>query len=197
MSLLDSVLGQLTSGNITEALSKKTGADTAQTQSIIEKALPALLGGIATNAASDDGAASLFNALEKDHDGSILDDVDHLENHAQSEKGSGILQHVLGGKLGTIEEMLNQETDADKGTIDSTLKGLAPLLMGALGKAKATEGLDLGGLATGLLSGKKELEDKGMLNSMLVSFLDKDGDGDIKDDLLNMGMSKLKGKFFG
>ena len=93
--------------------------------------------------------------------------------------------------------MLGNETGADKGTIDATLKGIAPLLMGALGKTKATEGFDVAGLTQGLLSGQKEMQDQGLLNGALVSFLDKDGDGDIKDDLLNMGVNALKNKFFG
>jgi hypothetical protein len=67
---------------------------------------------------------------------------------------------------------------------------LAPMLMGALGKATTQRGLDAGGLASVLgqdverMAGGKA----GGLQQMLGSVLDRDGDGDVDaNDLLQHG----------
>jgi hypothetical protein len=69
------------------------------------------------------------------------------------------------------------------------MKILAPLVMGSLGKAKKEGWLDASAIAWLVTGASKN-------SSMLTMFLDKNGDGDVKDDLLKMGMNYLKGKFF-
>ena len=50
---------------------------------------------MARNTSNQQGAESLHNALQKDHDGSILDNLGGFLNNAQSGPGAGILRHVL------------------------------------------------------------------------------------------------------
>ena len=69
---------------------------------------------------------------------------------------------------------------------------LAPVLMGAMGKAKKENGLDAGGIS-GLLSGMAA--QSGGIGGIL-SMLDKDGDGEVMDDVKDMGTGLLGG-FFG
>lgn len=73
-SLLDGLMQQLGSDTIAK-LGQQLGADSATTQQAVGAALPAILGALAKNAQSPDGAAALAGALEKDHDGSVLDNV--------------------------------------------------------------------------------------------------------------------------
>lgn len=195
MTLLQNVLTQLSSPQVAQAISKKTKADTNQTQSILEQALPVLLSGMAKQAQNKSGAKSLLSALDKDHDGSILDDLAELSNHPQAAKGKAILAHVLGDKVAGLEDLLGQKTGVDKSTVDQVLKLAAPLLLGALGKEKSINKLNVKDLKTSLAEAKKEIGENDA--SSLLSFLDQDGDGNIKNDLLRMGMDKLKKKFFG
>ena len=64
---------------------------------------------------------------------------------------------------------------------------LAPLVMGALGKAQREKGLDTGGLA-GMLGGEQQRAADAApgVMGMLTSFLDRDHDGSVMDDIGGM-----------
>lgn len=131
------------------SLSNQIGADEATTRKAVDQALPVLIQALGRNARSQQGAESLAKALDRDHDGSILDDLNaHLQKPEQA-NGHGILEHILGNKRGAVESVLGKKTGLSAGAIGSLLAALAPMLMGALGKAKKGGGLganDLGGL---------------------------------------------------
>lgn len=74
------------------------GANPQQVQSGIATALPALLGGLASNAQTPDGAQALNQALEQDHDGGLFDALSG--GGAANALGGGALMSVLGGLLG-------------------------------------------------------------------------------------------------
>ena len=96
---IEGLLGQvLGSGNV-GAISQAIGADESTTSTAIQAALPMLLGGLARNAQSEDGASSLSGALDRDHDGSVLDDIAGfvMGGGAQQSNGAGILGHIFGG----------------------------------------------------------------------------------------------------
>ena len=73
------------------------------------------------------------------------------------------------------------------------LSMLAPLVMGALGKAQRDGKLDPGGLA-GMLGGEQQRAADAApgVMGMLGKFLDRDGDGSVMDDIGGM-----LGKTFG
>ena len=75
------------------------------------------------------------------------------------------------------------------------LQLIAPIIMGVVGQKQKSNGLDLGGLAQVLLGGAKSggsNSGSGMAGGMLEKLLDMDGDGNMMDDLLNIGMKILK-----
>ena len=57
-----------------------------------------LVGALARNAQDPSKAGALSNALSRDHDGSVLDDVAGYLGRGDDADGDGILGHVLGGK---------------------------------------------------------------------------------------------------
>jgi len=63
------------------------------------------------NAKSSDGAKQIAQAVGKDHDGSILEDVaGHLfgdKGNSRMLNGQGILKHVLGGKQKQVAQGLS------------------------------------------------------------------------------------------
>jgi hypothetical protein len=201
MDLMDLLQGQLSKGMIDQLSQQIGGADRQKTAAATTGILSTLMGGLAKNAATPDGASSLANALDRDHDGSILDDVmGMLSGQVQpaSQKalnGSGILNHILGPRQSGAIDMISNMSGLDKNKTGSLMTMLAPVIMGALAKAKQQEGLDAGGLAS-LLSGtvsNRAQADPTM--SLVTRFLDSDGDGDISDDVARLGM-KFLGNLF-
>ncbi len=201
--LLNLIQSQLNDDSFMENLSQQIGgADTQQTKQAASGIATTLLGALAKNASSEEGARSLNEALEKDHDGSILDDVmGMLSGNKQPQNqrmlnGSGILNHLLGGKQNTAVDMISQQTGLDQNKTGNLMQMLAPVIMGALGKTKRQNGLNIGDLA-GLLSGSfsQQKQQTNVSSSLINSLLDQDGDGSITDDVANMGL-KMLGNLF-
>lgn len=159
------------------------------TAQAVKVALPAVMWKISANAKSEQGAHSLFNALKK-HDGSVLNDVSKLANDPDAAEASGILWHVFENDQSDVEKQIMKATWANSEQAQKILKIVAPMVMGSMWKAQ-DDGMDMVGMISGLskMSGWKS-------SSLLTSFLDKDGDWDIKDDILKMWVDQLKNKFF-
>ena len=192
MSLLELIQQQL-GGQAVDNISQKLGADRGTTGNAIDAALPLLLSAVARNASNPDQAQSLERAVSQDHDGSILNDVPGFINRAESGPGAGILSHVLGDRQQTVQNGLSQATGLDTGKTAQLLMMLAPLVMGALGRAKQERNLDAGGLST-LLAGENEhlKESAPGVMGALSRFLDRNKDGSVMDDV-----SGMIGKAFG
>lgn len=184
MSMLD-LLQQRLGGDAVQQISRRLGADHGTTQTAIAAALPMLVGALARNAQNPQGAGALANALQRDHDGSILDDVAGYLGGGQSADGNAILGHVLGTRQQTVQQGLGQATGLDASKAGMLLSMLAPLVMGALGKTARERGLDPGGLA-GMLGGEQQRAAQtapaGVMG-MLGKLLDRDGDGSVMDDI--------------
>jgi len=204
MSDLTGLITQALQGDALTKLSRQIGADEQQTRSAALAALPALLGAMKRNASTAEGATALSTALQSDHDGSILDHLGgFLGGSFQNERaanGTGILGHILGGQQETVQQGLSGATGLNLSQITKLLPLLAPIVMGALGRSQRQQPQQDGGGLTDLLSGAtssaREQAPSGALG-MLTGFLDKDGDGDIKDDLLKEAGSSVLGKIFG
>ena len=192
-SLLNTLMQQL-GGNAIQQISSQLGADPASTQTAVGAALPLLLGALGRNTASPDGAAALSNALQQ-HDGSVLNDLTgFLSTGGNTQDGSAIVGHILGGKQDAVASGLSQVSGLNAGSSSQLLAMLAPVVMGALGKTQQEQGLNAGGLAN-LLSGEQSHADS-MLGGLASQLLDANHDGSIVDDVMSMG-SKLLGGLFG
>jgi hypothetical protein len=190
MSLLD-MLQQRLGGDAVNQISSRLGTDPANTRTAIAAALPMLVGALARNAQDPGKAGALANALGR-HDGSVLDDVAGYLGRGDTGDGDGILGHVLGGKKETVQTGLGQAAGLDPAKAGTLLAMLAPLVMGALGKAQREKGLDTGGLAGMLGSEQQRAADAAPgVMGMLSSFLDRDHDGSVMDDIGGM-LGKLR-----
>lgn len=114
------------------------------------------------------------------------------------EDGKAILGHVFGTQQSRATAGVARASGLDSASASSLLAMLAPMLMGALGKTTAQQGLGAGGLSdllgqlTGGLGGQRG---GAGLQQALGNVLDKDGDGDVDaSDLLAAG-SSLFGSF--
>ncbi|MEO0469664.1 MAG: DUF937 domain-containing protein [Bacteroidota bacterium] len=193
MALLDQLASQFT-GDALSQLSNQLGTDESTTSSAIGAALPMLVSALAKNASSDEGAASLSNALQKDHDGGILDNLGGFLGSADNGAGPAILGHILGNKQSGAQAGISQISGMDAGKAGSLLENLAPVVMGMLGKQQRSEGLDIGGLAGMLMGARNQAQSSGSpAMDMIGSLLDQDGDGSFLDDVGGM-LGGLLGK---
>ncbi|MEM9920366.1 MAG: DUF937 domain-containing protein [Bacteroidota bacterium] len=203
MDLMDLLQGQLSEGLIDQLSQNLGGANKQQTADAASGILSTMVSALAKNASTPEGASSLANALDNDHDGSVLDNVMDMiggsNTNAQPENsrmmnGAGILKHVLGGKQSGAIDMISKISGLEGNKTGNLMSMLAPLVMGALGRTKREQGLNPTDLA-GMLSGSvQSASNKRAEMGLIGKFLDQDGDGSVMDDLANMGM-KLFGKF--
>ena len=192
MSLLQTLTEQIT-GSALSGLAGQLGADEGTTKSAITAALPMIISAMAKNASTDDGAAALTNALAKDHDGSILDNLGGFLSNTDNGPGAGILKHVFGGKRGMVEAGLSQMSGLDANKAGGLLENLAPLVMGYLGRQRQSQGLDASGIAGMLLGAKTQAkQESGGAMDLISNILDRDGDGSMLDDIGGMLGSFLK-----
>lgn len=195
-SVLDTVMQQIQGGGI-QQMSQSLGMGEDDVTNVVSGAIPALMGSLIRNGASDDGAASLLGALDRDHDGSILDDVaGFLGQSGSAGAGAGILRHALGAKQSTVETALSRSTGVDSASAGKILAMVAPIVMGALGRAKRQQGLDANGLS-GLLGQEEEIarQRSPQAVDMVARLLDSDSDGDVMDDVAKLGTSLLGSLF--
>lgn len=169
-------------------LARQLGASEKSTGAAVSVAVPVLLSALARNAASSQGAQSLASALERDHDGNVLNDLAGFLGRSPGGSASGILGHLFGARTNEVSAQLGHATGLDAATAGRLLQMLAPIALGALGKAKKEGGLDASGLAA-LLGGEQE----GLRRSapgalgLVGRLLDANADGSIVDDVARIG----------
>lgn len=204
MDLLGGELGKQIIGGV----SQETNQAPDKTASVLQMALPVLMGAMKRNTTSQQGAEGLLGALNNKHDGSILDNLGGLfqggVNEEVKQDGAGILGHILGGSQDNVTNALSAKSGVDAGSVANILKVAAPILMGFLGKqqrqqqVQSSSGLD--GLLGGLLGGGSQ-KTGAKQQSLIESLLDGDNDGSVLDDvagmLLSGGGSKKKGGLGG
>jgi hypothetical protein len=182
-SIVKSYIGQ----NIAESIANKLNLDIKTVQSMIDKAIPLFLGGMANNADKNPSQAEgLFKAITTDHDGSVFGNIGALMQDPKALKADKILQHVLGPKEDKLETALAADSGVKKEEATGMMQMLAPLVMGALGKEQTDKNLKANHLAK-MFAQEKEHIQKQKASHPLLSMLDKEGDG-VADDLLKMGM---------
>jgi len=195
-SIFDTLTRQLGGGAL-QQISRELGTDEARTGTAVATALPMLLSALSRNASSSEGAAALHGALNRDHDGSVLDDLPQQLGRAQGSVGDGILGHVLGSQRPAVEAGLSRTTGMDGAAVTKMLTMLAPVVMGALGRVQRSDKLDAKGLA-GLLNDEEVSVQRRQpeASSLIGKLLDADGDGDFDiGDVAKRGLGFLGNVF--
>lgn len=215
-NLTNQVLDRLDPSSI-EAIAVQLGIDPAQAQAAIQQAVPLVVGGLARNAASDDGANAVHSAAAA-HSG--LDIGSILGSVLGGSGGGSILGGMLGGGaapnagnapapggidtgaiLGSIfgsrqdqaSQGLGQASGLGTQNAGQLLAILAPIVMSVLGSLSQRQGLNPGGLGGALAQENQRIQQSGN-GGLLGSVLDQDGDGQLGlGDLLKVGAEMLGG----
>lgn len=201
MDLLGMLTGSMTSDASVNALSKKTGASSGLTSSLISAALPILLGALTNNASSSQtGAQSLLGALGQHTDTTSM--AQQLET-ADEEDGEKIIEHILGGNASSVISALSGQTGASSTQVQSLLNNMAPAMMSGVSAAatnasQATEEnpMDLGSLM-GMFGGSEasSSSQSDMLSGLLGGSSPLSG-GSLFGSLLGGGSSQADASTF-
>jgi hypothetical protein len=191
-SVLDLLTQQLGGENLRK-MSGRLGTDEGTTGNAVSAALPALLGALARNTSQSQGAESLAGALDRDHDGSVFDNLGGLMDDPRSGHGEGILGHVFGNRRSSVESGLSRASGMKQESMGQLMTMLAPMVLGALGKEKRRKNLDANGLAGFLDQEQREVERRAPQEMGIIGkLLDTDNDGDVDvGDLARHGAGLL------
>ena len=192
MAILD-MLEQQLRGNTLTQMSQQIGTDEGTTANAVAVALPLLLGGLTRNASTPQGAASLDAALTRDHDGSLLDAPDRAVADPMAFGGGGILGHIFGARQSPVEQGVARATGLDSQKVGKLLMMLAPLVMAALARARSSQGAAAASAGPVLQQEQSTIERQVPGLGGLTAILDRDGDGQIADDIANLAAGRLSG----
>ena len=199
--LVDLIKGQLSDQLIGQLSNQIGGARREQTSVAAQGIVNTLIGALAQNAQSQTGVQNIRQAVQRDHDGSILDQLGDLfggrtqvrPEQTRTLNGAGILKHILGNRQNGAIDMISRMSGLDQSKTGSLMTMLAPVVMGMIGRQTRQNKLDDNGLA-GLLTNTVSRERANPGNPMIdvaARFLDSDGDGSAMDDIAGMGMRFL------
>lgn len=174
MSLIDLLTGN-TGNEVAQQAENKFGISKNQIIALLAVAAPLVISYLRNKSQDAKEAEALNNALDKDHDGSILNDSSQLE--ARQAEGGSILSHIFGGDKQNVENQLSQNTGISIDKIGPILAMLAPVIMGYIGKEKQQSNVGAGGLGDllggilGNASNQTQTQGSSPLNDILGSVL--------------------------
>lgn len=192
MSLIDLLTGN-TGNQVADKAEQKFGINKNQIIALLAVAAPLIISYLRKKSQDSKEAESLNNALDKDHDGSILDDVSQAD--ARQDEGGSILNHIFGSDKQNVESKLSHNTGISIDKIGPVLSMLAPIIMGYIGREKQQNNVGAGGLGDllgGILGGAQnqaQQQQSSPLNDILGSVLGKNdsqssGSGSPLNDIL-------------
>lgn len=157
MQALLEALGQQLGGDPIHRLSGQIGAPANQTASAVSAALPMLLAGLGRQAAQAGGADNLMAMLDRNGDGSILDDVAGFFAGGGHGAGAGPLGEIFGHRTDSVSGAVSRASGLGGQQVTQLLAMLVPVVLSFFARARSgaasSGGGGLGDLLGGLLGG--------------------------------------------
>lgn len=194
MDLMDMFKQQMTSAVVNQMAEKVgLGGQGEQTTQAAQNVFSTLMGAVTKNASTPQGAEALNKALDNDHAGggvmnnlmSFLGNGPTENVSAREENGAGILKHLLGGKEQGVVQGLSQMNNMSPQATQSMMSTIAPMVMSMLGNAKQQQGFDASSI-TQFLGNQQPKGGSNQMTDMVSKLLDRDGDGNVMDDIGGM-----------
>jgi hypothetical protein len=208
-SVIDTVMAHLDEPQV-EQIAGQLGTSPDQARLAIEHALPLMVGGMAQNASTPQGAQELHNALG-DHAGQSLTDVlssvlgggaapgiggtpaSGMGDAPASGLGGGILSHIFGDKQSAANQGLGHVTGLGQNGAGALMAMLAPMIMAALANHVQRGGMNSGQLGGMLGQHSQDIQQQGGVMGGLLSAVLGSGGGNL--DLSSLMRSA--GSMFG
>lgn len=132
---INDILSQLGESEISK-IGSQAGLDNNQVNSALQGALPAIIAGLKGNAQGKMGQKQLEGALERDHDGSLFDNLSSFLDNPRQAKGKEILNHTFASRRTVVEDTVSKKAGISSGSMSKIMEIAAPLVMAYLGKQK-------------------------------------------------------------
>jgi len=182
LNLLDMLKDQVT-GQLANQASSFLGEDESAVTKALGGIFPSVLGSVISSAGDKKSASGLMDMIGG-LDTNMLGNIGNLFGGGASSvngllnSGGGILNTLLGDKMGGIVQMISKMSGLGSGSAGSLMKMAAPFLMSLIGKQVAGKGVS--GLMD-LLMGQKEHVAKALPSGMgsLLGLADMGGLGDM------------------
>ena len=175
MNPLLEALGQQLGGQSIRNLSSQVGAPPQQTASAVSAALPMLLAGLGRQASQAGGADRLMSMLDRDGDGSILDDVaGFFAAGGRGPVGAGPLGEIFGNRADSVSGAVSRASGLGGAQVNQILAMLVPVVLSFLARGRGgaqAGGGGLGDLIGGLLGGGGAGSAGGGLGGLVGSML--------------------------
>jgi hypothetical protein len=188
-SIVDSVMGMLSSGDNLSAMGKSVGGDEKSVKSALGMGLPLLMGSMADKASKPGGAEMLTKMIPQAGASNPVDNISGQLSNPETAGGSDMLSKLLGNQMGPMQSAISKKSGLAPDGVGKLLGMVAPILMGQVGKMFSQGNMDSKGLSA-LLGSESKMA---MQTSPEASDLSKQ---------LNVGsaetggfMSKLKNMF--
>lgn len=201
MNITDLLKWQL-SDDIISQIGKESGIDNPdEAKSAADGIINLMLTSLSKNTSSNSGLDSLINALDRDHNGGILDDMLGMvlgtSKRAKNSKtldGDGILSNLLGGRNLLILGALATALKIKPNNLLKMATRIAPIVLAVLGRARKTNNLNPKQLTDFIKSGldQKDDPDQKKKRGLLEKLIDSNDDGSVVDDLGKMGWNMFK-----
>ncbi len=199
MSLLEDLVQKLDGDALTN-IAGQLGTDPQTARNGVAMALPMLLGGLAHNTAKPEGAQALGQALQRDHDGSLLGNVSAFlgsggaQASSKATDGAGILGHVFGQRQSAVADGIGKATGMNSDQTRRLLTMLAPIVLGYLGSRMRQQKLEPAQVSDQLQQESTRIEQSAPgMAGILGSLFDRNKDGSVVDDLGRMAPGILGG----
>jgi hypothetical protein len=170
--LVDSILANIGSDQI-GTIAAQLGTDPAQARNAIEHAIPLIVGGMAQNASTPQGAGALHDALGAHTGLDISSVLGNILGQSGAGGGSGIggaiLGHIFGGNQNAANQGLGQVTGLGQQNAGQLMTILAPIVMAALANHVQNQGITPGGLGGMLGQQSQQIQQRGGLVGGLLS----------------------------
>jgi hypothetical protein len=189
--LVDDILSHLNDAQVS-AIAGQLGTDPAQARNAIEHALPLIVGHMAQNASTPQGADALNNALGEHAGFKISDVLSGMLNGSGNSQGIGgaILGHIFGGNQNAANQGLGQVTGLGPQNSGQLMAILAPIVMTALANRAQTQGASAGGVGGMLAQEAQQIQQRGGVAGGLLNAVLNHGGG-------NMDLSNVLGGVLG
>jgi hypothetical protein len=167
-NLVDTVLAHLGDPQIAQ-IAARLGTTPDQARDAIGHALPLIVGGMAQNASTPQGADALHNALG-DHAGQDISAIlGSMLGGGGSGIGGAILGHIFGGNQGAANQGLGHVTGLGEQGAGQLMAILAPIVMSILANHTLAQGLGPGGLGGMLGQQSQQMQQQGGLVGGLLN----------------------------
>ena len=175
------IIQQVTDG-ISEKLAKSLNLPETQVKKGISIVIPYLLSALTKSGNTE-------NILNKVENSTIKTNLDDTSNTSSlQELGVSLLDQFLSDQKDEIINQVSSSTQLEKSTASSLTSLVLPTVLDAIVKEKNSKGINL----TDVTKMIDNVDQQLLIKDIGTKILDKDGDGNIADDLFDLGKKLFK-----